>query len=200
LGKENSEAYLKDIVTSLKFLSKSAKKDAFNRGLDVLEEIQAFKKYKGGIHEIKDLIREEFRAGIQRYLVGFFDDSIHHSTLSVEMGLLIRLDEILTEEEKKGIHTKINNGEPPVSFTFGAIFDESKRKGRHILEDDEIERSIARILFTRNTHIHGANFTAASILSMKQHFSLKAVLQFSKKVGCPSLGQRFLISKFCEVM
>ena len=166
MSQESPEAYLKTIISSITFLSETAKKQAFKRGLDVLPEIHAFRQYKGGIHEIRDIVREELRAGIQRYLIGFFDDSIHHSTLSVEMGLLIRLEETLSKEDKDRIHSRIN-GEGPYSFTFGAIFDESKKRGRNLIKDKEIERLIGQIIFTRNTHIHAGNFTAASILSMQ---------------------------------
>lgn len=172
LTQENSEIYLKEVVSSIKLLSKNAQKEAFKRGLGVLAEVNALKPYTGGIHTFRDIAREEFRAGVQRYLIGFFDDSIHHSTISVETGLLIRLEETLTDEEKTQLHDKIN-GERPLSFTFGLIFDEAKRKERRIVEDKKIELTISRTIGTRNTHIHGGNFMAASILSMRQNVSLE---------------------------
>jgi hypothetical protein len=172
LTQENPETYLKEVVSSIKLLSKNAQKEAFKRGLDVLTEVNALKPYTGGIHTLRDIAREEFRASVQRYLIGYFDDSIHHSTISVETGLLIRLEETLTEEEKKQLHDKIN-GERPLSFTFGVIFDEAKRKERRIVEDKGIEHTISRTIGTRNTHIHGGNLTAASILSMQQKGTLE---------------------------
>jgi len=48
----------------------------------------------GMMHETRDIARQEFLAGVQRYLIGFFEDSIYHSTLSVELGLLIRLETV----------------------------------------------------------------------------------------------------------
>jgi hypothetical protein len=190
LSTDTSAVYLKEVISSIKLLSKDAKKEAFKRGLDVLTEVNALKDHSSGIHNLRDIARAEFLAGIQRYLIGYFDDSIHHSTLSVETGLLIRLEETLTEEEKSQLHTKINC-EHPLSFTFGFIFDEAKRKGHHIIEDKEIEHKISSLIGTRNTHIHGGNFTAASILSMRQKGSMeiKNGLELLKKLEKKSIAK-----------
>jgi hypothetical protein len=172
---KEAQAYLKKVATSIKFLNKNARKQAFLRGQDVLAEIFALKKYDYGVmRETRDISRFELIAGIQRYLIGFFDDSIYHSTLSVEMGLLIRLDEELSENEKEQIHQRINSQDgPPFSFTFGAIFDEAKRKNRKIMTDEKMQKKIAKIIETRNTHIHASNFTAATIQSSKEVLPLQ---------------------------
>jgi len=158
------------VSESIKFLNKKAKKEAFKRGLDVLAEVIALKRYDYGVmRETRDIARFEFLAGVQRYLIGFFDDSIYHSTLSVELGLLIRLEETITEKEKSEIHERINSKDGlPFSFTFGAIFDETKKRNRSIIKDGQVLQRIAKIIETRNTHIHAGNFTSASILSTKE--------------------------------
>jgi hypothetical protein len=166
----DAKAYLREVASSINFLNKKAQEKVFERGLDVLTEVLALKKYaKRRIRETRDIARQEFLAGVQRYLIGFFEDSIYHSTLSVEMGLLTRLEEELSDDEKRAIHDRINSKkEKPSPFTFGVIFDESKRKGRNIIRNQQTEQRIAKIIDVRNTHIHASNFTSASILSMKQ--------------------------------
>ncbi len=157
-------------MSSLKFLNKKAQKQAFSRGLEVAEGLNALKKYKAGIHGTRDVARQEFRAAICRYLIGFYEDSIYHSTLSVEMGLLVRLDEELLDEEKAAIHDSINSkdSKPPLSFTFGAVFNEAKKRGNDIIKNAQTEQKIASLIQTRNTHIHASNLTSASILSMQE--------------------------------
>ncbi len=167
---ENAQAYLREVASSINFLNKKAQKEVIRRGVDVLTEVRALKKYAIGImHETRDIARQEFLAGVQRYLIGFFEDSIYHSTLSVEMGLLIRLEEELSDNEKKAIYDRINSKkDKPAPFTFGVIFDESKRKGRNIIKNEQTQQRIAKIIDVRNTHIHASNFTSASILSVKE--------------------------------
>jgi hypothetical protein len=170
LTEKEAQTYLKEVATSIKFLNKKAQKEVFKRGLDVLSEVMTLKKYASGtpIHETRDIARQEFLAGVQRYLIGFFDDSIYHSTLSVEMGLLIRLEEELSIAEKSVIHDSINSKTKPLSFTFGTIFDEAKKRNSNIIKNKQTLKKIAKIIDTRNTHIHASNFTSASILSMKE--------------------------------
>ena len=166
---KDAQTYLREVASSIDFLNAKAKEKVCERGLDVLTEIVALKQYaKRGLYETRDIARLELLTGIQRYLVGFFEDSIYHSTLSVEMGLLTRLDEELSDDEKRVVHDRINAKEKPLPFTFGVIFDESKRKGRNIIRDKRTERRIAKIIGVRNTHIHASNFASASILSLKQ--------------------------------
>ena len=92
---EDAQSYLKEVASSIKFLNKKAQKEVIKRGLDILAEVMALRKYSVGMmHETRDIARQEFLAGVQRYLIGFFEDSIYHSTLSVELGLLIRLETV----------------------------------------------------------------------------------------------------------
>jgi hypothetical protein len=166
-----AQAYLKKVVASINFLNKKTKKEAYKRGLDVLPEVMSLKKYASGppIRKTRDIALQEFLIGVQRYLIGFYDDSIYHITLSVEMSLLIRLDEELPPEKKSEIHKKINSkNETPFSFTFGSIFNVCKGKDFHILTNKKIEERIEKIIETRNTHIHASNLTSASILSLKE--------------------------------
>jgi hypothetical protein len=86
------------------------------------------------------------------------------------MGLLVRLDEELLDEEKAAIHDSINSkdSKPPLSFTFGAVFNEAKKRGDDIIKNAQTEQKIASLIQTRNTHIHASNLTSASILSMQE--------------------------------
>lgn len=180
---DDAKTYLREVASSINFLNKKAQEKVFKRGQDVLKEVFALKKYaKGTIRETRDIARQEFLAGVQRYLIGFFEDSIYHSTLSVETGLLIRLEEELSDDEKRAIHDRINSKkEKPSPFTFGVIFDESKRKGRNIVRNEQTEQRIAKIINVRNTHIHASNFTSASILSMKQK-GLPEIKKYVKQI------------------
>jgi hypothetical protein len=114
----------------------------------------ALKKYASGppIRKTRDIALQEFLIGVQRYLIGFYDDSIYHITLSVEMSLLIRLDEELPPEKKSEIHKKINSkNETPFPFTFGSILNVCKGKDFHILTNKKIEE---RILCNNMYNIH----------------------------------------------
>jgi hypothetical protein len=155
----------------MKFLNKSAQEEAFLRGLDILPEILALKKYgdKSPVdQETRDISRQQFLIGILRYLIGFYEDSIYYTTLSVELGLLIRLDEELSTAQKEEIHAKINSKEHPLSFTFGYIFGMCKKRELGIIKETEICEKVDDIIATRNTHIHASNINSASILSMKE--------------------------------
>jgi hypothetical protein len=155
----------------MSFLNKKAQKEAFIRGLDILPEILALKKYgdKNPVdQETRDISRQQFLIGILRYLIGFYEDSIYYTTLSVELGLLVRLDEELSNAQKEEIHAKINSKEHPLSFTFGYIFGMCKKSELGIIKETEICKKIDDIISTRNTHIHASNINSASILSVKE--------------------------------
>jgi hypothetical protein len=171
---EAAKAYLRKVTVLIGFLNKKAQKEAYTRGLAVLPEVMSLKEYAFGLPltETRDIARQEFLVGVQRYLIGFYEDSIHHSTLSIEMSLLIRLDEELTPQRKSELHAKINSRiGAPFSLTFGDIFSICRGKDCPIIKDKELERIIAELIKTRNTHIHASNLTSASILSMKESIS-----------------------------
>ncbi len=169
MSEKLSKDYLKNVTLAIRFLNKKARKEVYKRGLDVLPEVMALKEYASGlpIKESRDICRQAFLTGVQRYLIGFYEDSIYHSTLSVETGLLIRLDETLTPQQRNDLHDKINSKNKPFLLTFGKLFSLCK-SNQCIINDKKIERIIDKIIQTRNSHIHASNMTSASILSMKK--------------------------------
>jgi hypothetical protein len=171
LKQDDSCKYLKEVTQSLRFLTKKAQGEAYKRGLDVLSEVLALKNFankKPAVQETRDISRHQFLMGVQRYLIGFYDDSIYYTTMSVEMGLLIRLDEELSLAQKEEIHAKINAKEHSISFTFGTIFGMCKKRGLGIIKGSEIAEKIDDIIATRNTHIHASNINSAGALSVKE--------------------------------
>ena len=46
---EEALAYLREVAASIKFLNKKAQKEVYKRGLDVLSEVMALKKYALGL-------------------------------------------------------------------------------------------------------------------------------------------------------
>jgi len=117
------------------------------------------------IKEDRDLARDEIRGAVQRYIYGNYLDSIFFSCFSVEFGLLIRLNEFLTEDEKKHV---------PRPFTLGKMI--MWANARSIL-DQRYTKIARRINKIRNAHIHGSNFVSALMLSYK------GSLQFYEKIG-----------------
>jgi hypothetical protein len=78
-GEKDAEAYLREVASSIDFLNKKAQEKVFKCGLDVLTEVLALKKYANRrVRETRDIARQEFLAGVQRYLIGFFEDSSAH--------------------------------------------------------------------------------------------------------------------------
>jgi hypothetical protein len=155
----------------MRFLSNKAQEEAYKRGLEVLPEVLALKEFasrKPAIQETRDISRQQFLTGVQRYLIGFYEDSIHYTTMSVEMGLLIRLNEELSMAQKEEIHARINAKEKPLSFTFGRIFGMCKKRKLGIIRDVKISEKVDDIIATRNTYIHASNLNSASLLSMKE--------------------------------
>jgi len=152
------------------FLNKRGRKQVIKRGRELSDILREVCKYGTGIHETRDLAREEFRGAIQRYLLGLFEDSIYHAFFSVEVGLLIRLDEKLTSEEKDKIHDEINrtNGKP-LSFTFGAILNRTRDKTLGIIGGKQLNDRIESLVRKRNTYIHASNFLSGLIISMKRN-------------------------------
>ena len=125
------------------------------------------------IQKNEDLPREEFRGAVQRYIYGQFVDSILYSCFSVEFALLVKLDEILSEKEKKRVRKP---------FTFGKIIDwaslPSKKNpnGKGLIRD-KTKNAAKRILELRNMHIHSSNFISGVILSYK------SIIELAKRAG-----------------
>jgi len=128
------------------------------RGREIKEVLEHLSRYPfdpicriKNIKENKDLARDEIRGSVQRYIYGNYLDSIFFSCFSVEFGLLIRLNEILSEDEKK---------RAPKPFTLAKIISWANT---HSILDQKHTKIARRILQIRNAHIHGPNFVSALI-------------------------------------
>lgn len=142
------------------------------RGREIREILESLSKYPfdrikkfKNIRENEDLARDEMRGAAQRYIYGHFVDSIIWSCFSVEFGLLVRLDELLPDIEKKRV---------PKPFTLGKIINWAYAFS---ILDDASKKAAKEILKLRNVHIHGSNFISALILSYKGN------LEFLEGVG-----------------
>lgn len=168
------EKFLNGIIRSAGFLNRRGRKQAIKRGRELTDILKGICKYGTGIHETRDLARQEFRGAIQRYVLGLFEDSIYHAFFSVEIGLLIRLEEKLTNEEKNKIHDEINrtNGKP-LSFTFGAILNRTRDKTLGIIGGKQLNDRIESLVDKRNTYVHASNFLSGLIISLKKNLDPK---------------------------
>jgi hypothetical protein len=164
----DAEGFLESFVKTLKFLNKEEKEKAFKRGKELEPIFGQIAKYPMGISSLDDLPRQEFRGAIQRYLIGFCDDSIYHSCLSVEIALLILLETHLSKQEKDLIHAGINTKtEKPISFTFGAILEKCRQK--NLIIDKKIIEKIEALIEKRNMYIHASNFLSGLIVTLKEN-------------------------------
>jgi hypothetical protein len=139
---------------------------------EVLEKLSEYpydpvRKFRN-IQTNDDFPRDELRGAVQRYIYGNFVDSILYSCFATEFALLVKLDEKLSELEKRSV---------PKPFMLAKIIDwasPSSRKnpyGKGIL-DKETKRVAKRILELRNMHIHASNFISGAILSYKSNIGL----------------------------
>jgi len=135
------------------------------RGREIESLLEALSKYPfdavkkiKNIRENADLARDEIRGAAQRYIYGNFVDSIICSCFSVEFGLIVKLDEVLSDVEKRVV---------PKPFTLGRIITWASAFS---ILDDKSKTAAKEIQRLRNTHIHGSNFIAALIHSYQSHF------------------------------
>ena len=157
-GKISGQEALNKLVGSVEYLNRKGRNKAIKRGKEIIEILEKLGEFKNEILELEDLARQEIRASIQKYLLGFYEDSIHHSCASVEMGLLIRLEQKLTEEEKEKIHEEINRKSgKPLALTFGEIFKIAKRKEIGVISDKRLAKNIEMLISRRNTYVHVSN-------------------------------------------
>lgn len=163
------ENFQEKFVDSLKFLNKKGRSQALTRTKDIEKYLEKLSKYPIGFYQLEDLPRQEFRASLQRYVLSFFGDAIYHSCFSVEVALLIRLDERLPEEEKIEINKKINSkSDKPMSFTFGAMFNLAQKRQLEIIKDKKLRKKIEILLEKRNRYIHVTNYLSGLILTFKK--------------------------------
>jgi hypothetical protein len=191
--------YLKKLMREVKWLNWRGRRSAFIRGREIKEILEKLSRYNLGIKEDRDLPREEFRGAVQRYVCGLYDDSMYRSLSAAEMGLLVRLNEVLSPEEKNSLHDEINRERRPRSFTFGVIANISEQKG--ILEGSLI--SLCNdLLRQRNSQVHTHNFIAA-IISIQRKFlqedSIKQAQDAITSLGEHGSFREKLVANFVRV-
>ena len=99
----------------------------------------------------EDLVREEFRGALQRYIMGFFDDSIIHACFSVEAALLVTEDNLLKRN-------KLNEKDIHHPFTLGINIKVATKSEQKFIRDKEIVNKLNKIRIIRNSIIHQFNF------------------------------------------
>jgi len=167
MSSSNKETFLRNLVNEKKFLSKPAKKKALKRGEDIPQILDKLSEYEYELREDGDLPRIEYRGAVERYLVGFYEDSIRNSLISVEIGLIIKLNEILPENKKQEIYRDINREKEPISFTFGSIVNLASNRKYRILKGKKIKNTIESLIKQRNIHFHTSTFLSGLIYQQK---------------------------------
>lgn len=152
-----STKFFEKKIDGFKFLSKEGKKRAKKRIEDVIHLVPTMSKYDYVLRDHNDLPRMEYMGAIEKYLVGFYPESLYNSINSVELGLVIKLNAELSAIDKEEIYRKINSDSKKdrISFTFG--FMKNLAIQHRIIKG---KRSIAvfdRITDFRNTIFHPAN-------------------------------------------
>jgi len=112
------------------------------------------------IKDNKDLARMEFRGAIQRYLLGFYNESITSSCNSIEMALLI-------EHKKRILNGTITSNTITERFTFGSNKALACDPNRGFINDTNIKNILTDIVLTRNMFAHQNNFMSPLIQSYK---------------------------------
>ena len=112
------------------------------------------------IKKDKDFARVEFFGAIQRYLMGFYDDSIIRSTSAVEASLLTRH----LERMKAGLVSPNIKGK----FTFGRSIRLAIDEKKGFISDKEIADDLDEILHIRNSSVHQYNFISTMITLFKK--------------------------------
>jgi len=103
------------------------------------------------IYECYDLSRQQLYAAAIHYIDGRFDDSVLHSSLSVEIALLFKLDEKMDEKERLKIQEKRRG------LHFGEMIDLGEKK--KILSKD-LAKKCRELNQLRHMYAHPANIVA----------------------------------------
>lgn len=93
-------------------------------------------------------------AATSRYVLGAFEDCVLHSAFSVEMTLLLILDQEMTDKEKEDIKERSKRSG---ALSFGKVIQLSKE--HHILNQDSMQR-IWILYNLRNMFAHPGNWVA----------------------------------------
>jgi hypothetical protein len=160
---EKWESYLREIIQM------PIQEVYLKRGSEIKQLLSNLSKYhidlelqfknvqKNEDHSINELI-----GAVQRYIYGNFLDAIIRSCYSVEIGLLAKLDRILSDEDKA------RQREPTLGRIINLSYDALilDKNNRHL------KKAVARILELRNIHNHPINFLSGLILSYKAYNEL----------------------------
>jgi hypothetical protein len=120
------------------------------------------------VQENRDFARAELLGAIQRYLMGFYDDSIIRSTSAVEASLLtIHLERMEANQVRPNIKKP---------FTFGASIKLAIGNREGFILDNEIAGDLREILKIRNSFVHQYNFISTLIALSKDKIEKNARL------------------------
>ena len=132
------------------------------------------------IYECYDLSRQQLYAAAVHYIDGRFDDSVLHSSLSVEIALLFKLDEKMDEKERLKIQEKRRG------LHFGEMIDLGEKK--KILSKD-LAKKCRELNQLRHMYAHPANIVAFVKDYYRKMYSLgenllprKIVEEFAQKM------------------
>lgn len=106
-----------------------------------------------------DFARDEIRGACQRYIYGQYQDSILYSCFSIEMGLIAKLDELMSDEEKNNI---IHNNKPLT------LYNLIKKSLDYNILNNKNEQYGYQLLEIRNIHIHAVNLISPLISSYQR--------------------------------
>lgn len=183
MGPKEYEIFANTLIDKKKFLSNGAKKLAKKRIKDISEILTALSNYNFELQNDIDHPRLEFLGSVERYLCGFYEDSINCSILSVEIGLLVKLNQIIPDGEKQFIHQEINKKEgKPLSFTFGYMKDLALSKKYNIIRGDKNKEIIEKLVIKRNSHLHIITYLSAIINILKERL-LDNYLGYDKNIN-----------------
>jgi len=132
------------------------------------------------IHERYDLSRQQLYAAAVHYIDGRFDDSVLHSSLSVEIALLFKLDEKMDEKERLKIQEKRRG------LHFGEMIDLGEKKK---ILSKELAKKCRELNQLRHMYAHPANIVAFVKDYYRKMYSLgenllprKMVEEFAQKM------------------
>jgi hypothetical protein len=141
----------------------------------MMDEIYKYKLPTRNIKDNMDWAREEFRGAIQKYLLGFYKESVISSCNSVEMALL-------TEHKKRLVSGIISTNDIKPRFTFGDNKALALNTNKGFISDAHIAGLITDIVLTRNMLIHQHNFMSALMQIYKEMLIITPNNSLNKKI------------------
>lgn len=154
---EIGKKYFENKIKNFKFLSNAGKKKARNRINDINHLSPKITKHDYILRDHNDLPKIEFMGAVEKYLVGFFYESLQNSINSVELALLVKLTVELPEKEKRELNSRINSNSNTdrISFTFGYMKNTAIQ--HRIIQGKRTITVFDQMTEIRNTIYHPAN-------------------------------------------